>query len=283
MSQPRSLILFAFAALTAACATSTHRHGCVERLYVIDRGGHHTNDLSRWTPGENVGAPWDFRNHCYLIRHASGWLLWDTGYADAIAAMPDGLVLGGGAVHIRLPETLSAQLAAIGVAPADITRLAFSHFHLDHVGNAALLPTATLYVQATEYAAAFGDAPQRFGFDPDTYASLRHNPVQLLHGDCDVFGDGSAVILSTPGHTPGHQSLLVRLPKSGAVILSGDVAHFAANWQRRRVPAGNFDRQQSLASMERIAAVMAEEHAQLWINHDQAAGAEAARVPTLIE
>ena len=90
-----------------------------------------------------------------------------------------------------------------------------------------------------------------------------------LEGDHDVFGDGSAVILATPGHTPGHQSLLVRLPKTGALILSGDAVHFQSNWEHRRVPGFNSDKDQTVASMQRIADLMAKEKAQLWINHDK--------------
>jgi N-acyl homoserine lactone hydrolase len=85
-----------------------------------------------------------------------------------------------------------------------------------------------------------------------------------------VFGDGSITIISTPGHTPGHQSLLVKLPKTGAVVLSGDAVHFKDNFENRRVPEFNTDRDQSFASMQRIADVLAREKAQLWINHDKA-------------
>ena len=76
-------------------------------------------------------------------------------------------------------------------------------------------------------------------------------------------------IISTPGHTPGHQSLLVKLPKTGAILLSGDAIHFRSNWDNRRVPSINFDRDKTMASMQRIADVMAKESAQLWINHDK--------------
>jgi len=93
--------------------------------------------------------------------------------------------------------------------------------------------------------------------------------VTRLEGDRDVFGDGSVTILSTPGHTPGHQSLLVKLPHSGAVVLSGDAVHFKSNWDNRRVPSINFNKEQTLASMQKISDTMTKEKAQFWINHDK--------------
>jgi N-acyl homoserine lactone hydrolase len=91
-----------------------------------------------------------------------------------------------------------------------------------------------------------------------------------LEGDRDVFGDGSVTILSTPGHTPGHQSLLVKLPRTGEIVLSGDAVHFKSNWDGRAVPAMNSSKDQTLASMQRIADTLEKEKAQLWINHDKA-------------
>ena len=81
-----------------------------------------------------------------------------------------------------------------------------------------------------------------------------------IEGDYDVFGDGSVMIISTPGHTPGHQALLVRLPKTGALVLSGDAVHFKANWDNRRVPSMNVSKEQTLASMQRIADLLEKEH-----------------------
>ncbi len=276
--------LVAMAALAAGCTQMAEKSPAgIQRMYVFNCGESRTTDVSRWSPGVNVGQPWEFSNNCYLIRHSKGLLLWDTGFSDAVAAMPDGLVAAGGALHARLPKALSAQLAEVGVKTTDVTVIAFSHFHPDHAGNANLFPAATLYIQETEYEAVFGPTPQKFGFQPATYEKLRANPVVKLKGDQDVFGDGSVVILSTPGHTPGHQSLLVRLPKTGAVILSGDMVHFESNWTNRRVPGMNFNSAETVKSMDRVAGVIAQYNAQLWINHDKTQSARVPKAPQYLE
>ncbi len=190
---------------------------------------------------------------------------------------------GGGAIRSIVGKTLASQLAEIGVKPEDVTHIAFSHTHGDHVGNANYFTKATLYMQEPEYAAAFGASPSKFGFDPSTYDKLRANPVIKLNGDYDVFGDSSVMILSTPGHTPGHQSLLVRLPKRGPVVLSGDMTHFQENWVNRRVPANNFSKEQSVQSMEKVAALLEASKAQLWINHDKAQSAGIPKSPKYVE
>src|SRR6516164_5508635 len=97
---------------------------------------------------------------------------------------------------------------------------------------------------------------------------IRDRPMRLLTGDFDVFGDGSATLLSTPGHTPGHQSLLVHLDKTGWVLLTGDAAHFKDNWDNDRVPSINSNAEQTHASHALLAKIIAEKKAALWINHD---------------
>ena len=231
----------------------------VDKLYVMDCGQISAPDQSRWSPGINVGVPIQLSDNCYLIHHAQGWFLWDTGLPDAVAASPDGVKSANGFVMKR-PKTLAAQLEQLGVKPADIKGMAVSHTHPDHIGNVEEFPRVMLYVQKAEYEWPGADGKPRF--NPD-------HPVTKLEGDHDVFGDGSVVLISTPGHTPGHQSLLVRLPQTGAVVLSGDAVHFKDNWDNRRVPAFNFNKEQTLASMQRIADILAKDHAQLWINHDK--------------
>jgi N-acyl homoserine lactone hydrolase len=195
-----------------------------------------------------------------MMHHAQGWLLWDTGVADAIAAMPAGQAPQDPRMtHWRRPKTLAGELEAIGVKPADIKYVAVSHTHPDHIGNVALFPQAMLLVQKAEY-----EWPTPFGtgrFKPE-------HPVTKLEGDHDVFGDGSVTILATPGHTPGHQSLLVRLKEKGPVILSGDFVHFRENYDNNGVPGFNFDRAQSLASIERIKQIEKNLKATVIIQHD---------------
>ena len=258
----------ALGALAAGCVAMAPATSGVQRLYVLYCGEAQIPDVSPWSPGVNVGQAAVFSVNCYLIRHGTEWMLWDSGYPDSLVEKPEGIV--GPRSRALRSKTLVSQLAEIGVAPNQISRLAFSHFHGDHVGNADLFSTATLYIQKPEYDAAFGAEPAKYGFAPATYERLRASRIVKLEGDFDVFGDGSVVVLSTPGHTPGHQSLLVKLPKTGALVLSGDAVHFKSNWENRGVPSGNTDKDKTLASMQRISEVLAKEKAQLWINHDKA-------------
>ena len=257
--------------------------GTVDRMYVLECGESRTSDVSNWSPGVNVGVSREFSDNCYLIKHGDSLFLWDSGMSDSIAAKPEGVSAGGGILTLWVRRTLGSQLQQLGITPGDVSNLAFSHFHGDHVGNANLFTAATLYIQEPEYDAAFGPNPGKFGFNPALYEKLKANRTIKLNGDRDVFGDGSVVILATPGHTPGHQSLLVRLPKRGAVVLSGDMVHFKDNWVDRRVPARNFDKEQSLQSMERIATILAAEPAELWINHDKDQSARLPKAPDYVE
>jgi len=231
--------------------------GGVDRLYVMDCGDNAALDQSRWSPGVNVGKPIDLSDNCYLIRHGADWLLWDTGYPDALAEKPVTSPVGTS----TRAKTLASQLAELGVKPSDIRFVAVSHTHGDHVGNVDMFPDSTLLIQKAELDWAF--TPSK----PPPFKAPR--PVRPLEGDFDVFGDGSATVISTPGHTPGHQSLLVHLPKTGWVVLSGDMAHFKDNWDNRRVASMNTSAEQTQASYRRVADLLAEKAAQLWINHDK--------------
>ena len=223
-----------------------------DRLYVMDCGHNSAADQSRWSPGVNVGKPIELSDGCYLIHHGAQWFLWDTGYPDAIADRPVTTPVG----KATRAKTLAAQLGELKLKPDDIALVAVSHTHGDHVGNVDLFPTATLLIQKAEVDWAFapGKAPP---FKKD-------RPMRELSGDLDVFGDGSVTILSTPGH----QSLLVHLARTGWIVLTGDAAHFKDNWDHDRVPSMNVSAEQTHASHARLAAVVTDKKALLWINHD---------------
>jgi N-acyl homoserine lactone hydrolase len=244
-------------ALAAPAAAQT-ASGTIERLYVIECGQGQVGDLSRWSPGVNVGTKTEFVTNCYLIKHAQGYLMWETGVGDALAGMPEGR---GEFTRWRLKRTLASQLDEIGVKPSEIKYVAASHSHFDHIGNVELFPQALLLIQKAEYEWPMPNGAARYKAE---------HPVRKLEGDLDVFGDGGATLLSTPGHTPGHQSILIRLARSGPILISGDAAHFRENWDFRRVPSFNVDAQKTLTSMERIAAILAHTRAQFWIHHDKA-------------
>ena len=261
------MLLVAAVLLVAAALTNNSGHAQsagsgVEKLYILNCGEGVAGDISRWSPGLNEGKSMNFVDSCYLIKHAQGWFLWDTGVADSIAAMPDGLAPPDPkATHWRRPKTLAGELDKLGLKPSDIKAMAISHTHADHVGNVEMFPTAMLYVQKAEYEWPGTNNAPRFKAE---------HPGTKLEGDHDVFRDGSVTILSTPGHTPGHQSLLVKLPKTGALVLSGDAVHFTSNWEIRAVPSMNTNKEQTQASMQKIADTLTREKAQLWINHDKA-------------
>ena len=171
----------------------------------------------------------------------------------------------------------SVQLATVGIPVMRDNRLVNYLFlsirvNLTGKANEAKLRDMEPYFRDAIVRAAsktsFAQADNEDVLDAPRFKA--EHPVTKLEGDRDIFGDGSIVILSTPGHTPGHQSLLVKLPKTGEVILSGDAVHFRSNWENRGVPANNFSKEETLASMQKIADRLARDHAQLWINHDKA-------------
>lgn len=281
--------VFALAALAilAGCAPIWKPVPMVERVYVIECGENHVKDLSRWTPGVNVGKAHVFADHCYLVKHWKGWMLWDSGNPDRYAAMPNGFTSAPNApITAYMKKPLAESLKELGVAPEHIKHFAMSHSHGDHSGNANLIfasDSTTVYMQRAEYAALSGGEPQKFGFAPANFEKLRIARLQQIDGDYDVFGDGSVVIKSTPGHTPGHQSLFVRLPKRGPVLLSGDMVHLVYSWDNRVVPGFNFNVEQSGKSIDAMKAFLKENGGQIWVNHDKEQHALIPKAPMFVE
>jgi len=193
---------------------------------------------------------------CYLIKHGDDYLLWDTGHAMT-------------APNVAPKVSIVDQLAKIGVKVDQVKYVGISHYHADHTGQVGSFPKATLLIGSREWDAITSPKPaEGVNFKPFENWSKGEGKVEALPLDKDVFGDGSVIVLRTPGHTPGHQSLLVKLPQMGAVVITGDAAHFRENYDSDGVPAFNFDRAQTVASLERLKKIAANLKATVIIQHD---------------
>lgn len=262
--------LFAFTAAFAAPASAADTE-----LWRLDCGQITVRDLSVFADSfAYAGQLRTLTDSCYLIRHGQDYMVWDTGLpAGLLGAKID----PSAAFAPTLKIDLATQMAQIGVKPDEVRYLGLSHNHFDHTGQASTFPTATLLIGAADFAALKSD-PLPFAVVPATVQPWidGRSKTETLTADHDVFGDGSVVILAAPGHTPGETALLVRLPRTGAVLLSGDVVHFSEQWDKRGVPTFNADRANTLASMDRLQAIAKELKATLIVQHEPA---DIARLP----
>jgi N-acyl homoserine lactone hydrolase len=197
-----------------------------------------------------------FTFSCYVIKHGSDYMVWDTGYLP-------------GSVPNATNKPLAELLAQMNVKPEQVKFVGISHFHADHTGQLDTVPNATLLIGQKEWDALNAPKPMQGA----NVAGFKHwmgggGKVEPQAADKDVFGDGTVMILRTPGHTPGHQSLLVRLKDKGNVVLVGDAVHFHENYQSNGVPGFNYDRAETIASIERIKQIEKNLKATVIIQHD---------------
>jgi N-acyl homoserine lactone hydrolase len=194
---------------------------------------------------------------CYLIKHGNDYMVWDAG--NPVGNTP------------TAPKTSLADLVAqLKVKPEQVKYIAVSHYHGDHTGQVGQFPQATLLVGKGDWDALTDPKPAA-GINPAPFAPWISggSKVETVTGDRkDVFGDGSVVVLSMPGHTPGHTALLVRLKEMGNVLLSGDLAHFHENYEGNGVPSFNTNRADSLASIDRFKQIAKNLKATVIIQHD---------------
>jgi len=236
------------------------------KLYVFECGKITVSDISLFSPGVDKGVTKTLTNSCYLIKHDLGTLIWDTGLPDALAKKKGGLT--NGPFHLEKKTTLLSQLQEIGVEPSSVDYVAFSHFHFDHTGNANLFSNSKLIIQKVEHKAAFGKMAKKMRFSPDSYNKLNKFQAITVDGDYDVFNDGQVIIKSAPGHTIGHQVLFINLKETGPVVLSGDLYHFTKNRINRGVPSFNYNKKQTLLTMDRIEGFVKNTGSEFWIQHD---------------
>lgn len=259
------LIVVMLSLLFFGCAGMKERKSKI-KLYVFECGKITVSDISLFSPGVDKGVEKKLTNSCYLIKHENGTLIWDTGLPDALVKKKKGLT--NGPFHLMKKRTLLSQLKEIGIDPNRVDYVAFSHFHFDHTGNANLFSNSKLIIQSSEYKAAFGKMAKKMGFKPDSYKKLNKRTAIKIDGDHDVFNDGQVIIKSAPGHTIGHQVLYVNLPKYGPVVLSGDLYHFTKNRRNRRVPSFNYNKKQTLHTMDLIENYVNNTGSKFWIQHD---------------
>jgi N-acyl homoserine lactone hydrolase len=251
-------ILRAVAAAAALAALSASAQPAAPEVTLtrLDCGSGN-NDQRRFSDSFAYTKPEvPFTFSCYVIKHGDDYMVWDTGYLP-------------GSNPSAPKVTLGQQLAQINVKPDQVKFVGISHFHADHTGQLDTVPGATLLIGEREWA-ALKTTPPMAGAN---VAGFKHwltdgGKVEPQAGDKDVFGDGTVMVLRTPGHTPGHQSLLVRLKDKGPVVLVGDAAHFHENYQNNGVPGFNYDRAQTIASMERIKEIEKNLKATVIIQHD---------------
>jgi len=268
-------------ALLVAGSSSAHSTSSGAKLYSLDCGRATAADSGFMSDtGEYDGKPLEVAVPCFIVRHPKGILLWDTGMPDKMAEAKGGIDAGGGNRFI-VTATLAAQLKTLGIAPGDVTYVAFSHMHFDHTGNANLFSGSTWILNRAELAWA-ESKPGAF-VQPESYAGYKSAKTQMIEGDHDVFGDGSLRILRAPGHTPGHQVLMLKLGKSGTVILSGDLYHLRDNRTHRRVPVFNTSRADTLASMDRIERIVKNTKARFVVQHDPRDFAALPRFPAYLD
>ena len=197
-----------------------------------------------------------FTFSCYVIRHGADVMVWDTGYLP-----------GSGPSATNKP--LAELLKQMNVNPDEVKYVGISHFHADHTGQLVALKNATLLIGKGDWDGITANPPMG-GANATGFVEwiAEKRKVETQSADKDVFGDGTVMMLRAPGHTPGHSILLVRLREMGPVILSGDAVHFLENYDYEGVPGFNFDRAQTLASIQRIKQMQKNLKATLIIQHD---------------
>lgn len=264
--------------LTSCSSTPTSKPGG-PRLYVLDCGDIKPMDPTLFgLKKEEIAGDAHFVTPCYLVVHPKGALIWDVGQVPDAQIPDDGTEIVVQDL-LKAKHKLLPQLAALGYTPANIDFLAMSHYHLDHTANANLFAGSTWIVQQAEYDAMFG--AKTFAIrDASTYDKLKDaKKIVLNNEDHDVFGDGTVVIKTAPGHTPGHQMLFLRLRHFGPLLLEGDLYHLPEERTLDRVPTFDFDAAMTRATRVKTEALLKETHAQMWIQHDPPTNAKLKHAP----
>jgi glyoxylase-like metal-dependent hydrolase (beta-lactamase superfamily II) len=259
------------------------------RLYVMDCGllNIDPEGVARYHVTEKEAGETRMPVPCFLVVHPKGTLLWDTGVipdADVTKAAPKPALYDVNPVsHAVVSRTLESQLAAIGFSPADITYVAVSHAHKDHTANLNRFAASTWLARPAER--EFMWKPNNERVEPKFYNQLEHSKsISIEKDEYDVFGDGAVVLKAAPGHTPGHQVLVLNLTKTGRVMVAGDLYHYPPERTFQRKPPDNeFSVDQSAASRATIEEYLKRTKTAIWIEHDFRANAKLKKAPAFYE
>lgn len=236
-------------------------------MYRMDGGTVMANDLQIFSQGDLYeGETKQFANSYYIIIHPKGRLVWNTGLPNRLVGK-DPITSPDGNFTVSRKEKTVNQLKALGLSASDIDYVAFSNAHFDHTGGASFFKNSTWLVQENEYTHIRNEDTQKAKIN-QFKAVKKLSKIQILNGDHDVFGDGTVIIKSTPGLTPGHSSLFVDLTKEGPVLLSGDLYHFNENRENKVVPSFNTSVEETKKSFELFEAFAKEKNATVIIQRE---------------
>jgi N-acyl homoserine lactone hydrolase len=249
------------------------------RLWRLDCGNFLIKDYNAFfsdTFAYRPGQPKEITSSCYLIQNGNRYMLWDTGLTTRLIGKPH----DSPAQRMELKTSIVDQLKRLGVRPQQIEMIGISHYHADHLGQAAAFPQAKLAIGAKDLE-HIRSRPNDYKEELEALAPWLKGKSTLVpvSSDIDFFRDGRVIMLKMPGHTPGHNALLVKLG-SGPVLLTGDLYHFEEQVLIKGVPPFNHDRADTLASMDRFDKIARNLNAKVIIQHEPG---HVGRLPTFPE
>jgi len=271
-SVPLAVVLIVLLAVAAVIPADAQAPAGT-KLYVFSSGslgGFPKGALQIGGQGNIDWAPVAF----YVITHPKGNVIFDTGNNDKTITNADGwwgpLAKGFG-LKMTANDAMDAQLAKIGLKTSDIKYVVLGHMHLDHAGNMQKFPNATFVIQNDEAKAAWWpDVGYSIYYIPGDFSESKNYKYIRLDGNLDLFNDRSIEIVRAPGHTPGSQFAVVRLPKTGTVILTSDVVYLKESLEKNLIPPipGTWSPQSMYESYQKVRHYRDAENASVFYGHD---------------